>query len=210
MPQLGPKPKTYKDEIPVKNSAPRTGSEAFGQVPLCGPISILNASSSLWTDQHPECHLSKPHPCNMAQAKLLFSESCVAEVALQHSLFCSADIVFTKSCAATSEKLHCNIETASLHESGAFLPLSCGFQAPTFGHPRLGCAEPNCPSNFQSALNSGFRVGFDLPFLLPLRMNLLQFEFPRTIFGSSETDLGSEEGILKDKLRFSRPIKSYT
>ena len=39
------------------------------------------------------------------------------------------------------DKLHCNIEKAALQESGAFLPLSCGFQAPTFRHPRLGPAD---------------------------------------------------------------------
>ena len=82
----------------------------------------------------------------MAQAKtevaLQFSESCPAEVALQHSLFCSADVIFTKSCAAASEKLHCNIVKTALQESGAFLPLSCIFQAPTFRPPRLGPADP--------------------------------------------------------------------
>ena len=81
----------------------------------------------------------------MAQAKtevaLQFSECCVAEVALQHWLFCSAEVIFTKTCAATSEKLRCNIEKAALQESGAFLQVSCGFQAPTFRHPRLGPAE---------------------------------------------------------------------
>ena len=70
-----------------------------------------------------------------------FSECCAAEVALQHWLFCSADVILTKSCAAASEKLQCNIEKAALQESGAFLPLSCGFQAPTFRHPRLGPAD---------------------------------------------------------------------
>ena len=74
----------------------------------------------------------KPHPCNMAQAKtevaLQFLESCAAETALQHSLFCSADVIFTKSCAAASEKLHGNIEQ------------KCG---PTFRHPCLGPAETN-------------------------------------------------------------------
>ena len=66
---------------------------------------------------------------------------CTAEVALQHSLFCSAEVTSTESCAAANENLHCNIEKAALQESGAFLPLSCGFQAPTFRHPRLGPAE---------------------------------------------------------------------
>ena len=72
---------------------------------------------------------------------LQFLECCTAETALQHSLFCSADVICTKSCAAANEKLHCNIEIAALHESGAFLPLSCGFQAPTFRHPRVGLAD---------------------------------------------------------------------
>ena len=88
---------------------------------------------------------SKPHPCNMPQAKtevaLQFSECCAAETALQHWLFWSAVVIWTKSCAATNEELHCNIEKAALQESGAFLPLSCGFQAPTFRHPRLGPAD---------------------------------------------------------------------
>ena len=70
-----------------------------------------------------------------------FLDSCAAEVALQQCLFCSADGILTKSCAAASEKLQCNIEKAALQESGAFLPLSCGFQAPTFRHPRLGPAD---------------------------------------------------------------------
>ena len=81
------------------------------------------------------CHQRK------TQVALQFSECCAAEVALQHWLFCSPDVIFTKSCAAASKKLQCNIEKAALQESGAFLPLSCGSQAPTFRHPRLGPAE---------------------------------------------------------------------
>ena len=81
----------------------------------------------------------------MPQAKtevaLQFSERCAAETALQHRLFCSAEVIWTRSCAAANEKLHCNIEKAALQESGAFLPLSCGFQAPTFRHPRWGPAD---------------------------------------------------------------------
>ena len=90
---------------------------------LCG-------SSSLTT-----CHKRK------WKFALHFLECCAAEVALQHSLLCSAEVICTKSCAAASEKLHCNIDKAALQESGAFLPLSCGFQAPTFRHPRLGPAD---------------------------------------------------------------------
>ena len=72
----------------------------------------------------------------MPQAKtevaLQFPECCAAGVALQHWLLCSADVIMTKSCTAASEKPQCNIEEAALQESGAFLPLSCGFQALTF------------------------------------------------------------------------------
>ena len=81
------------------------------------------------------CHKRK------TEVALQFSESCAAETALQHSLFCSAEVIFTKSCAATSEKMHSNIEKAALQESGAFLPLSCGFQGPTFRLPPLGPAD---------------------------------------------------------------------
>ena len=95
----------------------------------------------------PKPHSSKPHPCNMPQAKtevaLQFSECCAAGVALQHSLFCNADVIVTKSCTAASEKLQCNIEKAALQESGALLLLSCGFQAPTLRYPRLGPADAN-------------------------------------------------------------------
>ena len=98
----------------------------------------------------------------MPQAKtevaLQFSECCAAETALQHWLFCSAVVICTKSCAAANERLHCNIEIAALQESGAFLPLSCGFQAPTFWHPRFGLAEKNHEANVR-ANNSGHFEG---------------------------------------------------
>ena len=85
----------------------------------------------------PKPHPSKPRPCNMPQAKtevaLQFSECCTAETALQHCLFCSAEVIWTKSCAAANEKLHCSIEKATLQESGAFLQLSCGFKPPRLG-----------------------------------------------------------------------------
>ena len=108
-----------------------------------GATIFLRKKSSGSTSPKP--HPSKPRPCNMPQAKtevaLQFSECCAAETALQHWLFCSAEVILTKSCAAASEKLHCNIEKAALQESGAFLLPSCGFQAPTFRHPRFGPAE---------------------------------------------------------------------
>ena len=120
---------------------------ALSLVWFAGATSDFRTHSSASPKPHP----SKPHPCNVPQAKtevaLQFSECCAAETALQHSLFCSAEVILTKSCAAASEKLQCNIEKAALQESGAFLPLSCGFQAPTFRHPRLGPAELRHPSS---------------------------------------------------------------
>ena len=80
-------------------------------------------------------------PQAKTEAVLQFSECCAAETALQHWLLCSAEVIWPKSCVDANEKLHCNIEKAALQESGAFLPLSCGFQAPTFRHPRFGPAE---------------------------------------------------------------------
>ena len=93
----------------------------------------LNHSSA-----SPKPHPSKPRPCNMPQAKtevaLQFSECCAAEVALQHWLFCSADVILTKSCAAASEKLQWNIEKVALQESGAFLQrFPAGFKPPRLG-----------------------------------------------------------------------------
>ena len=72
----------------------------------------------------PKPHPSKPHPCNMQQAKhrscaAIFG-NCTAETALQHSLFCSADVVF--STEITSEKLPCNIEKAALQEISVATP----------------------------------------------------------------------------------------
>ena len=74
----------------------------------------------------------------MPQAKtevaLQFLDCYAAETALQHSLFCSADVICTKSCAAANEKLHCNIEIAALQESGAFLHrFPAGFKPPRSG-----------------------------------------------------------------------------
>ena len=118
-------------------------------------LGTLRPSSDTFHSASPKPHPSKPHPCRMPPAKtevaLQFSDCCAAEVALQHSVFCSADVNFTKSCAAASEKLQCNIGIPALQESGAFLPLSCGFQAPTFRHPRLGSADP--------LFLMGYRVG---------------------------------------------------
>ena len=81
----------------------------------------------------------------MPQAK---TESCAAVFGKLRCRSCTATFAFlqcgrhfNKSCAAANEKMHCNIEKAALQKSGAFLPLSCGFQAPTFKHPRLGPAE---------------------------------------------------------------------
>ena len=159
-----PRKQAFWDNFPPCPQAPPLKSEIFIFIVVSPALSLGpdQAIGVLW--QHPgyccvercRCwsgmasaspkpHPSKPHPCNMPQAKtevaLQFLECCAAEVALQHWLFCSAEVILTKSCAAASEKLHCNIEKAALQESGAFLPLSCGFQAPTFRHPCLGPAD---------------------------------------------------------------------
>ena len=132
---------------------------------------------------------------NMAQAKtevaLLFSECCAAEVALQHSLFCSANVILIKSCVAANEKLHCSIEKAALQESGAFLPLSCGFQAPTFGHPRLGPADTiaaNRDRNFKSAREVAAISG------LRAKLTIVKIARPRRTQFSNKPHGPGEEG----------------
>ena len=67
---------------------------------------------------------------------MLHCRNCTATSAF---LQCGSHLDQKLRCS--KRKLHCNIEQAALQESGAFLPLSCGFQAPTFRHPRLGPAE---------------------------------------------------------------------
>ena len=104
-------------------------------------ISIHDRSLEIFNPEGRDRIFSIPGPSGKTEVALQLSESGAAEVALQHSLLCSPDVIVTKSCAAASEKLQCNIEKAALQESGAFLPLSCGLQAPTFRHPRLGPAE---------------------------------------------------------------------
>ena len=111
-------------------------------------VLLRGAESEALTRQSsasPKPHPSKPHPRNMPQVK---SRSCSAIFGKLRCRNCTATFAFlqcgrhfTKGCVATSEKLHCNIERAALQESGVFLPLSCGFQTPTFRPPRLGPAE---------------------------------------------------------------------
>ena len=97
---------------------------------LCFVI-ICHKFSEIVVEEVLHPHPSKPHPRNMPQAKtevaLQFSESCAAKVGLQHSLFCIAEVNFTKSCAAASENLQCNIEKAACRKvalSAAFLRIS--------------------------------------------------------------------------------------
>ena len=84
-----------------------------------------------------------PATCHKRKRKLhcSFRNAALQKLHCNIGLFCSAEVIWTRSCAAANEKLQCNIEKAALQESGAFLPLSCGFQAPTFRQPRLGPAE---------------------------------------------------------------------
>ena len=105
----------------------------------------------------------------MPQAKtevaLQFSESCAAEVAPQHSLFYSAEQQIYQKLRRNKRKLHCNIGKAALQKSGAFLPLTCRFQAPTFRHPRLGPAE----RQYRNSLVRVFLLG-----IAPLSRDMLQ------------------------------------
>ena len=98
---------------------------------------IRIAAITLAGSASPKPHPSKPHPCNMPQAKtevaLQFSECCAAEVALQHWLFCSADVILAKSCAAASENCTATLEKLHCRK----VALSCRFPA-DFKPPRLG------------------------------------------------------------------------
>ena len=60
-------------------------------------------------------------------------------LSLFSSLFCQTP--FAGLLLRQGDTMQYNIEKAALQESGAFLPLSCGFQAPTFRHPHLGPAD---------------------------------------------------------------------
>ena len=76
-----------------------------------------------------------------ARTKLqcIFRHSCTAEVSLQHSLFCSANVILTKSCAATNKHLHCNIDKLRCTK------VEFAFRFPTdFRLPHVG------PADFQS------------------------------------------------------------
>ena len=115
---------------------------------------------------------SEPHHCNMPQAKtevaLQFSECCAAGTALQHCLFCSAEVIWTKSCAAANEKLHCNIEKAALQESGAFLPLFGGSQKGGFQKGGFGGCSPGTKTG--TRVRSPKPPFWKPPFYLPMTL----------------------------------------
>ena len=61
---------------------------------------------------------------------------------------CTATLAFLQCGSHLDQKLHCSKRKTALQhrkscvaESGAFLLLSCGFEAPTFRYPRFGPAE---------------------------------------------------------------------
>ena len=70
--------------------------------------------------------------CHMQETEvaLQFSKSSAAETALQHSLFCSAEVIFaksaalqqTKNCAATLKKLRCRKVAFSCRFPADFKP----------------------------------------------------------------------------------------
>ena len=90
------------------------------------------------SEASPKPHPSKPHPCNMPHAR---NGSCAAIFGKLRCRNCTAAFAFLQrgshfyqTLRCNKRKLCCNIEKAALQESGAFLPLSCGFHAPTFRH----------------------------------------------------------------------------
>ena len=142
-PRISHEPRRFgRNRQIVSREWPSQGTiSPFWFLPFGPPRSSNPESFSLWA----LCLLyvlpsasPKPHPCNMSQAKtevaLQCSESCAAEVALQHSLFCSANVISpraalqqTKNCIAKLKKLYCKK-----------LGLSCRFPADYFRLPRLG------------------------------------------------------------------------
>ena len=86
----------------------------FQQVPNPKPLNPTPAT----------CH-QQNRTCAAIFGKL-YCKCCVTFLHCRHHFH-------TKSCAATNEKLHCTIEKDALRESGAFLPLCCGFRLPSSG-----------------------------------------------------------------------------
>ena len=77
-------------------------------------------------------------PQATTEVALQFLESCAAETALQQSLFCNADVIFTKGCAATRKKLHATLKKLRCRK----VALSCRFPADfRLPLPRLGPAD---------------------------------------------------------------------
>ena len=89
--------------------------------------SPLNPTPATWRKRKRKLH------CNFWNAAL---QKCTATLA-----FLQCRCHFCQKVRCSKRKLQCNIEKAALQKSGAFLPLFCRFQAPTFRHPRLGPAE---------------------------------------------------------------------
>ena len=92
-----------------------------------------------------------PATCHKRKRKLRFGmlrcRSCTATLAF---LQCGCHFDQKAALQCSKRKLQCDFEKTALQQSGAFLPLSCGFQAPTFRHIRLGPAEPTFSSNSRS------------------------------------------------------------
>ena len=72
--------------------------------------------------------------CSLQKAVLQKLHCNIPFSAVRKSVLPEAALQRAKNCTATLKKLRCR-------KSGAFLPLSCGFPAPTLRHPCLGPAE---------------------------------------------------------------------
>ena len=76
-----------------------------------------------------------PATCHKRKRKLRcsFRNAALQKLHCNIGFFCSAEVIWTKSCAAANEKLHCNIEKLRCRK----VALSCRFPA-GFKPPRLG------------------------------------------------------------------------
>ena len=114
----------------------------------------------------PKPHPSKPHPCNMPQAVTSENGSCAAVFGMLRCRNCTATFAFLQCGRHLYQKLRSSKrKTALQHRNrcvAAFLPLSCGFQAPTFRHPRFRPADQNRsaePRDQEMGCGSAPRIG---------------------------------------------------
>ena len=108
---------------------------------------LIVVSPSLMNPTPATCHKRKQKlRCNLRKWRC---RSCTATFAFLRS----AEVIFTKFKAALQQAKNCSatLKTQALQERGAFLPVSCGFQAPTFRPPCLGPADLKALKGYQAS-----------------------------------------------------------